>query len=434
MTHTTHRAASGLVVPAVLVSVTALLLLPVADASAQGRRPTRVDANLAERLRAGDTTDSSVIFIAPPARVKAIAARHGLRIKELLHSGAVFDVPAGRLAQLAEDPDVEALSSNYALRADMDVTNEAIGADQVWSDGWIEGVQGVTGEGVVVAVLDTGVAHVPELRGRIVASVNFTGSGTAQVSELSAVASLNTKGGAGKSQGSAGDRNGHGTHVAGIIAAAGVNKHDDTRGVAWAAQILDLKVLDDHGNGYAADVVKAIDYAVANKDRYKIRVLNMSFGGPVLQPYAYDPVNQAVERAHHAGIVVVASAGNGGKKDVHGREVPCDVKVPGNSPYAITVGAINTKGTARRSDDVPTTYSCGGRDAVRPSGEAGPLGARQQDCRPAGAGIGARQGTSRTGGGHRRRQAAAGVRNEPGGRRRVWSCGPRRCIPTLRAA
>ena len=201
-------------------------------------------------------------------------------------------MPAGRLAQLAEDPDVEALSSNYALQAHMDVTNEAIGADQVWSDGWIEGVRGVTGEGVVVAVVDTGVAHVPELRDRIVASVNFTA-------------------GAGTSRGPAGDRNGHGTHVAGIIAAAGVNRHDDTRGVAWGAQILDLKVLDDHGNGFAADVVKAIDYAVANKARYKIRVLNMSFGGPVLQPYAVDPVNQAVARAHHAGIVVVASAGNG---------------------------------------------------------------------------------------------------------------------------
>src|SRR6188474_1250155 len=99
MIHTAHKAASGLVVPAVLASVAALLLLPVADASAQvRRRPTRVDANLAERLRVGDTTDSSVILIAPPARVDAIAARTGLRIKEWLQSGAVLDVPPGKLA------------------------------------------------------------------------------------------------------------------------------------------------------------------------------------------------------------------------------------------------------------------------------------------------------------------------------------------------
>ena len=148
-----------------------------------------------------------------------------------------------------------------------------------------------------MAVIDTGVANVPELRGRIVASVDFTAFEVGQD----------------RNRGSGGDRNGHGTHVAGIIAAAGVNRHDDTRGVAPGAQILDLKVLDDHGNGVAADVVKAIDYAVANKARYKIRVINLSLGGPVLQPYADDPVNQAVERAYRAGIVVVTSAGNRGQ-------------------------------------------------------------------------------------------------------------------------
>ena len=181
-------------------------------------------------------------------------------------------------------------------------------------------------------------------------------------------------------------------------------------------------------------MVKAIDYAVANKERYKIRVINLSLGGPVLQPYAYDPVNQAVERAYRAGIVVVASAGNGGRRTPTAARCSCDMTVPGNSPFAITVGAINTKGTARRSDDVPTTYSCGGVTRFDHLVKPDLVGAGQQDCRPAGAGIDARQGTSRAGGGHRRRQAAADVRNEPGGRRRVWSCGPRRCIPSLRAA
>ena len=189
MIHTAHKAASGLVVPAVLVSVTALLLLPVADASAQGRRTGKsISADLAQRLRDGDTVDSSAIVTCAPARCRAIAAKHGFRLKEQFQSGALFDVPAGQLAQLAEDPDVEALSSNYALQAHMDLTNEATGAKQVWSDGWIEGVRGVTGEGVVVAVVDTGVEPVPELRDHIVASVDFTA-------------------GAGKSRGPAGDRN-----------------------------------------------------------------------------------------------------------------------------------------------------------------------------------------------------------------------------------
>ena len=85
----------------------------------------------------------------------------------------------------------------------------------------------------------------------------------------------------------------------------------------------------------------------------------MSLGGPVLQAAADDPVNQAVERAYRAGLVVVASAGNGGK-DAEGNEVLGGITVPGNSPFAITVGALNTKGTAFRSDDVVATYSSRG--------------------------------------------------------------------------
>ena len=117
-----------------------------------------------------------------------------------------------------------------------------------------------------------------------------------------------------------GDENGHGTHVAGIIAAAGAKKNDSTRGVAPGAHIISLKVLDADGGGYAGDVVEAIEWAIANRERFRIRVLNMSLGGPVLQAYADDPVNQAVERAYRSGLVVVASAGNRGK-DAEGHEV-----------------------------------------------------------------------------------------------------------------
>ena len=68
---------------------------------------------------------------------------------------------------------------------------------------------------------------------------------------------------------------------------------------------------------------------------------------------------EAVERAVHAGIVVVAAAGNRGK-DAEGRSVYGSIESPGNSPYAITVGAVNTKGTPARSDDELTTYSSKG--------------------------------------------------------------------------
>ena len=153
------------------------------------------------------------------------------------------------------------------------------------------------GKGIGVAVIDSGVANAQELKGRIVASIDFTDA-----------------------RGQGLDHHGHGTHVAGVIAAAGANQNDDTRGVAPGAHIVSLKVLDAQGRGKAANVIAAIDWAIENRQKYGIRIINLSLGGPVLQSWRDDPLCQAVERAYRAGIVVVASAGNRGKDSV-GRAV-----------------------------------------------------------------------------------------------------------------
>ena len=79
--------------------------------------------------------------------------------------------------------------------------------------------------------------------------------------------------------------------------------------------------------------------------RFNIQVINLSLGAPVLQSWQDDPLDQAVERAYRAGIVVVAAAGNLGK-DQNGHPMRGGITAPGNSPYAITVGAVNTKGHA----------------------------------------------------------------------------------------
>src|SRR6185503_8777478 len=131
-------------------------------------------------------------------------------------------------------------------------------ADVVHQGGWAPGIGGLTGKGIGIAVIDSGVANVPELNGRIIASVDFTGE-----------------------KGPVLDKNGHGTHIAGIIAAHGQNRFDETSGVAPDADIISLKVLDAKGHGVVGDVIQAIDYAVANKARYNIRVINLSLGGPV---------------------------------------------------------------------------------------------------------------------------------------------------------
>ncbi len=100
------------------------------------------------------------------------------------------------------------------------------------------------------------------------------------------------------------------------------------------------------------------------KDVYNIRVINLSVGRPVYESYTLDPVCQAVEQAWKAGIVVVVSAGNDGRDDSMGTEGYFTIEAPGNDPYVITVGAMNTKGTPDRSDDGMTSYSSKGPTAI----------------------------------------------------------------------
>src|SRR6185369_15387527 len=230
----------------------------------------------------------------------------------------------------------DSLSSNLLVEAHMAVTNQTIGADLVQQGGWAPGIGPLSGAGIGVAVIDSGVAQMPELRGRIIASKDFTDD-----------------------RGLGQDQHGHGTHVAGIIAAAGANRFDETRGVAPGANIISLKVLNAQGKGLAADVIQAIDWAVKNRARYNIRVINMSLGGAVTQSYRDDRLCQAVERAYRAGIVIVASAGNFGKT-TEGKAIYGGITTPGISPFAITVGALNTKGTPFRSDDEVASYSSKG--------------------------------------------------------------------------
>ena len=115
--------------------------------------------------------------------------------------------------------------------------------------------------------------------------------------------------------------------------------------------------------GKASDVIDAIYWVIHNSKRFNIRVINLSLGGPAEQSYLDDPMCEAVERAVNAGIVVVAAAGNRGKDD-EGRSVYGLIESPGIDPYVITVGALNTKGTARRSDDELATYSSKGPTLV----------------------------------------------------------------------
>ena len=216
------------------------------------------------------------------------------------------------------------------------MTAQSIGADQVWAGS--DDMPALNGAGVTVAVIDSGIdtRHNAFLRRRVLATKDFTG-------------------------GDGIDLYGHGTHVAGIIAgqAGRLAETQEYRGIAPGANLINLRVLGADGSGYASDVIEAIDWAIDHRKEYKIKVINLSLGAPVLQTYRDDPMCEAVERAVKAGITVVASAGNFGR-DADGRSVYGAITSPGNSPYALTVGALDTHGTPQRSDDTLAAYSSKG--------------------------------------------------------------------------
>jgi subtilisin family serine protease len=156
------------------------------------------------------------------------------------------------------------------------------------------------------------------------------------------------------------DQNGHGTHVISTIADGRSaylkrNKADPQApvGVAPKVNLLIARALDREGAGSYADVIAAIQWVIANKDRYNVRVLNLSIQAPVAGPYWHDPLGQAVMRAWQSGLVVVVAAGNAGP-------TAGTIAVPGNVPYVITVGAVKSGRYTQSGDDELALYSSRG--------------------------------------------------------------------------
>ncbi len=147
------------------------------------------------------------------------------------------------------------------------------------------------------------------------------------------------------------DAYGHGSHVGSIVMGSSVVKSGAYQGIAPAAKIINVTVLDTDGRGTASNVIKGLDWCVSNKTNSNIRVINLSLGTPAKDSYKTDPLCLAARRAHNAGIVVVASAGNNGK-DSTGKKVYGAINSPGIDPSVSTVGAVTSHGKVwHRSDD-----------------------------------------------------------------------------------
>ena len=148
--------------------------------------------------------------------------------------------------------------------------------------------------------------------------------------------------------------------MAGLIGGSGTPSAGVYPGVATGVNLIGLKVLDANGQGYTSSVISAIEFAVTNRARLGIDVINLSLGHPILEPSVSDPLVQAVEAASRAGIVVVASAGNFGVDPTTGAVGYAGITSPGDAPSAITVGSVDINGTAARNDDAVAPYSSRG--------------------------------------------------------------------------
>jgi serine protease AprX len=191
----------------------------------------------------------------------------------------------------------------------------------------------LTGKGVGIALIDTGVAPVPGLP----AAQVVNGPDLSFESQSPDLRYLDTYG--------------HGTHMAGIM--IGNDTATGTKGLAPGAKLTSLKLGTANGAVDVTQMIAAVDWVVKNRNydpANPIRVLNLSYGTGANPLTWTDPMSLAVEQAWRAGIVVVVAAGN------EGNAYP-RMTHPAMDPFVVSVGAASNKGTTATSDDELSTYT-----------------------------------------------------------------------------
>jgi serine protease AprX len=261
-------------------------------------------------------------------------------------NGVALELPNYVINQLAAHPSVFRLHYDRPIHAHNYLTSVTVGARAVQSS------LGYTGAGVGVAIIDSGITAwhddltnnssktYPYGNQRVSKFVDFVNGRTAPY-----------------------DDNGHGSHVAGIIAGNGYDSGGQKAGIAPKASLVSLKVLDQNGQGTISNIIAALNWVAVNGKTYNIRVVNLSVGAGIYESYWTDPLTLAAKAVTDKGITVVAAAGNFGKNAL-GQLQWGGITAPGNAPWVLTVGASSTNGTLTRSDDEMANYSSSGPTAI----------------------------------------------------------------------
>ena len=328
--------------------ILALLILAAVHAPVSRSAPVapRAESALLEFATTHPSDQISVIIQKLPQDrgVEGLVTQLGGQVTMDLHiiNAIAATLPASSAAQLASADGVRWVSLDAPLvhpstcSPCVSASNlknnyiRTIGADRVWREapGYLQG------QGVGVAVVDSGITHQVDLyspsgAARVVAAVTFNDDLNRTIF----------------------DGYGHGTHVAGIIGGDGELSGGAYIGVAPMVNLINVKVSNDNGSATAANLVKGLQWINDNRDRYNIRVVNLSLNSSVPESYQTNPIDAAVEILWFNKIVVVTSAGNTGV----GRLYP-----PANDPFVITVGATDDRGTPELTDDVLASFSAYG--------------------------------------------------------------------------
>ena len=369
-----------------VLAATALVLLSLAPASAE--QHPKLDRAVQQAIANGAATQKVIVTVRPGSRdaVGQQLLNNGGRVKSTFTAAdsIAVEVSSKSILTLANSPDVQFISADATVYAGAaaQASPKATAKKGIVAATVIPSWSGpaptsilrqtlglspapaagdVTGVGVGVAVIDSGIQPTADLGSRIAAFYDFTRGGVAAAPY---------------------DDYGHGTHVAGLIGSSMTLPDGGVVGVAPSVHFVGLKVLDANGAGSTSDVISALDFVTHNQKRLGVQVVNLSLGHEVYAPAVLDPLVAAVQRATQSGLYVVVSAGNNGiQTDAAGNPVgpsgaaavdspaySASVTSPGNAPSAITVGASTfgarlsgynwtTAETAARGDDFVASYS-----------------------------------------------------------------------------
>lgn len=323
---------------------------------------TKCDASVRTKLqREPATAQGTVIvqFSKPLGCLESKALRAlGAEVQSTFGAidAAAIKLDNASIRRLCDLDWVKRVSWNFAVHKFDDFTVGHTFAANAWQgDGWKQG------SGINIAVVDSGVNPAKDfsqgLGNRVVGHIDFS---TRKLDLLR--------------EGGLQDPCGHGTIVAGLAAgngasSSGSNAIQTYMGVAPKAGIVSVRVLERDGSGSVSNVLAGLNWVYLNRKAYNIRVVNLSLGHPVGESYKTDPLCVMVEKLWKSGIVVVCAAGNMGRMNEK-QNLTADnegwgtaygsIQVPGNSPYAITVGAVKRMPDNLRANDRIATYSSRG--------------------------------------------------------------------------